>query len=288
MKTSPADVTPDSRSVNRVVVGLLDGTRPKGFIYGFRAGEKLFTLFPSEKQDRAYARFVPIADCKAIFFVRSHAGDRDVRERMRKTPLDDRDVKIRGQRMKIVFLDGEELLARSEAYSADRLGFFAYPLDERSNNVRIFVVNASVRQVETALARPGLTGGAPVQDRMARAVPTAGSPAATAAAAEAAAAASAKVDTGKMSIELRAEAVLRLIAGESGGDLSDELGIPEVVLDHWARVFVLHGKAGLSHAANTKGDAKDQEIAALRSRILSLEAEAARRGREGDRTRPRP
>jgi hypothetical protein len=277
----------DSRSVNRVVVALLDGTRAKGFIYGFRAGEKLFTLFPTEKQDRAYARFVPVGDCKAIFFVRSHAGDREAREKMRKVPLDERDLKIRGQRMRIVFLDGEELLARSEAYSPDRLGFFAYPLDARSNNVRIFVVNASVRQVETALARPGLTGGAPVQDRMARVVPTAGSPAATAAAAEAASAAAAKVPAGALSIEARAEAVLRLIAGESGGDLSDEFGVPEVVLDHWARVFVLHGKAGLSHAANAKGDAKDQEIAALRSRVLSLEAEAARRGREGDRGRPR-
>jgi len=272
----------ESRSVNRVVVALLDGTRVRGFVYGFRAGEKQFTLFPTESRERAYARFVPVADCKAIFFVRSHEGNRATRDRIRKEAVDEKRGRIRGNKMRIVFADGEELLARSEAYSPDRQGFFAYPLDERSNNLRIFVVNAAVRQVLTGPARPGLTGGAATQERIARtSVPAAGAPAQDAAAEAAAAAAAATVGESRVPIDARAEAVLRLVAGESDDALSEELGVPEGVLAHWARVFVLHGKAGLVVAARPGSDPRDGVIAALRSRVLTLEADAARRSREG-------
>jgi hypothetical protein len=267
----------ESASVNRVVVALLDGSRVKGFVYGFRATEKSFTLFPSESQDRAYARFVPVADCKAIFFVRTHEGDRALRDRLRKEPPPDAATPVRGMRMRVVFDDGEEMHVRSEAYSPDRLGFFAYPLDERSNNVRIFVVNASLKQVQSGTAKPGAAGASSVQERIARAARATALPSDPVS--EAAAAAAAKIDPSKITIEQRTEAVLRLIHGETGADLSRELAIPEGVLIHWARVFVLHGKAGLQHSARGPGDPKDAEIAALRGRIQFLEAEFARRGR---------
>lgn len=273
----------ESRSVNRVVVALLDGTRVKGFVYGFRAADPSFHLHPSEKADRSYARFVDLADCKAIFFVRTHEGDRDLRDRVRKEePAAKSKVRIRGQRLKIVFNDGEELLASSEAYNPARRGFFAYPLEVRSNNLRVFVVNRNVRQVLTGPSAHAFGEAPAPQERFARsAVPPVGGPAPDPAAVAAAAVAAERVDEGAVSLQVRAELVLRLVAGESAAELAAETGVPEPVLAHWARIFVLQGRAGLAASARRGSDPRDALIAVLQARILELEAECFRVRRDG-------
>lgn len=247
-------------------MALLDGSRVKGFVYGFRAADPGFSLYPSEKEDRSYARMVDLADCKAIFFVRSHEGDPALRDRLRKeAPAAKPKARVHGQRIKVVFRDGEELLASTEVYNPSRLGFFAYPLEPRSNNLRIFVVNRNVRQVVT---------GSAAEERHARsAVPPVGGPAESPSAVAAEAAAAEKVDEGAVPVDFRAELVLRLIAGESAAEISGETGVPEPVLAHWARVFVVQGKAGLVAAARRGVDARDALIAVLQARILELEAE---------------
>jgi hypothetical protein len=279
-------LTLDNRSVNRVVVALLDGTRVKGFVYSFSAREPHFTLYPSEKRDDSYARFVEIAECKAIFFVRSHEGNREARDRSRKEEAKAEakpEARVRGQKMRIVFRDGEELLASSEAYSPARQGFFAYPLDPKSNNQRIYVVNRNVGQVTTGSAAETPGSGPGPQDRIARSrVPSVGAPAFDASAEAATAAAAGRLDEGAFPVQLRTEAVLRLVAGESCGALAEELEVPEPVLAYWARVFVLHGKAGLTASLIKGTDSRDTLLAVLQARVLELEAENAALLRERD------
>ena len=50
-------------------------------------------------------------------------------------------------KIEILFKDGEKLVGRSEAYNPQKPGFFLFPADPKSNNVRIFIVNKNVHKV---------------------------------------------------------------------------------------------------------------------------------------------
>ncbi len=270
----------ETRTANKIVVAFLDGHREKGFVYNFSPNGDSFFLFPAEGLDRSYAKYVEIRECKAVFFVKTHQGNRVDRERQRREgPAPRTPPRVRGHKMKIVFNDGEELLAASEAYNPTRLGFFCFPLDPRSNNLRIFVVNQNVRQVMTgqALQAPGgpVAGQARLakQERGSPPAPPAlpprpplppPAPPAEAAGAEA------------FSPEKRCEAVLRIIAGESPWELSEELGIPGGVLSYWAQAFLQSGRAALSGEAPPDAAGQESRIAHLEARLKALEDENAR------------
>lgn len=271
----------ESRTSHRVVVALVDGKRERGFVYNFSPNAPGFYLFPSETEDASFARLVDSAECKAIFFVKTHEGNKSHREAMRKVPEEGRPKKFRGHRMRITFSDGEEMVATTENYNPSRLGFFVYPVDPRSNNLRIFVINANVRQVTTGQALQGPRPDAPVQTRMARPAPL--PPAASAGPAAGTAAGGPIPDlpplapTGdSIPLEKRVEAVLRVIAGEAPLEVSGEMEIPAGVLAHWTQVFLQHGRRGLS------GDAPPAEataagiVTALTARLRELEKEVAR------------
>ncbi len=131
---------------------MTDGTRHRGYVYNFSPGAESLHLFPSDSTDKRFAKLVELRDCKAIFFVRTHEGNRAAREASRRAGPKRIPRGVRGVKMRIHFKDGEVLMASSEAYSPSRPGFFAYPLEADSNNLRIFVVNANVRQVVTGTA----------------------------------------------------------------------------------------------------------------------------------------
>jgi len=46
------------------------------------------------------------------------------------------------------FKDGEVIVGFTTAYSAERQGWFLLPADEGSNNLRIFVVNVAIADVQ--------------------------------------------------------------------------------------------------------------------------------------------
>lgn len=130
-----------SEKLNRVVVAFLDGRRLKGYVFNFSALKESFRLFPSEPEDQKSGSEVYMKDLKAVFFVKDLAGDPDYKE----TTGVDR-VK-HGRKIVVTFQDGEELSGATDAYNPQKLGFFMFPLDPNSNNLRIFAVNKNVRQV---------------------------------------------------------------------------------------------------------------------------------------------
>jgi hypothetical protein len=52
-----------------------------------------------------------------------------------------------GQKIVVEFKDGERLWGISEQYSTKSRGFYFIPADPQENNMRIFIVNSSVKQI---------------------------------------------------------------------------------------------------------------------------------------------
>jgi len=261
---TPTPAPGQSRTSHKVVVAMLDGKRERGFVYNFSPNAPAFHLFPSESSDAKFAAQVELKGTKAIFFVRTHEGNKAHREAMRKSPEDPRKFRVRGHKLKITFADGEEMFASTENYSPARLGFFVYPLDPLSNNLRIFVVNENVRQVMTGSALGA--GGAPpaAQERLVKPdIPsTAESPAVP--------------DSCTVPVEHRMEAVLRIIAGESAEAVSADTKVPSGVLAHWVRLFLQSGRAGLGRGLQGGSDGRDDVIKELAARVCELEDELDR------------
>ncbi len=85
-----------------------------------------------------------IRDLKAIFFVRDFGGNSAYEEHKKFVA----GAPLSGRKMEVTFTDGEVLVGTTTGYDAQRAGFFLFPVDARSNNVRIFIVQAVVRKVK--------------------------------------------------------------------------------------------------------------------------------------------
>jgi hypothetical protein len=91
-----------------------------------------------------------MSDLKAVFFVKSLEGRLD--HPPAKESLNDFKEglnPIGSVKVKITFVDGEILIGTTHGYSAERKGFFVVPLESGSNNLRVFVIANSIKQIET-------------------------------------------------------------------------------------------------------------------------------------------
>jgi hypothetical protein len=131
--------TPDR--LNKVVVGFLNGSRVKGYAYDFSPLKDSFNLLPQENPLQGQGIKVAMKDLKALFFVRDFIGKPEYRESQLS------DVPLHGRKIEVTFPDGEKIVGKTEGYNPQRLGFFVFPADPKSNNIRIFVVTKNARQV---------------------------------------------------------------------------------------------------------------------------------------------
>ena len=128
--------------MNRAVVAFRNGKRLKGHLLNFSPLKDRFRLFPEASSKQESGVDVTFNELKAIFFVKDFEGDASYNETRTAQPPKNR------RKLVVIFSDGEELPGTTEAYNAQKLGFFMCPLDEKSNNLRIFVINKNVRQVK--------------------------------------------------------------------------------------------------------------------------------------------
>ena len=136
--------TPGTQAgLNKAVIGFLDGRRVRGHVFDFSPLKDRFHLAPQNDPLQGKRTEVLFQDLKAIFFVRDFSGNREYNES--KTT----DGSVRGRKIEVTFRDGEKLVGSSQAYNLKNLGFFLFPLDEKSNNTRIFVVSKNVESVRT-------------------------------------------------------------------------------------------------------------------------------------------
>lgn len=135
---------------NRVVARYLDGRVLKGTTDDFFPHRPTFRLRPEQGKSVE----VSLSDLKAVFFVKDLVGDRH-REDVRGF-LDAPDENQHGYKIAVKFKDSELLLGYSLSYSALRPGFFVWPADVGSNNLRVYVMTHATRDVKTGAGAEAL------------------------------------------------------------------------------------------------------------------------------------
>ena len=87
------------------------------------------------------------SDLKAVFYVRSFAGDPT---RTKSHELAEQAAnKTPGMKLKVTFSDGEVFFGTTNGYSKGRPGFFVTPSDPSSNIDRAFVIASSTTSIES-------------------------------------------------------------------------------------------------------------------------------------------
>lgn len=136
-ETSVATFTQCTREASKLVAACLDGRRLKGYVFNFSPLRERFRLFPEANSAPDAGRDVELADLKALFFVKDFAGNPEYKEHYDANGG-------RGRKLEVTFKDGEKIVGTTEAWSPQKLGFFLFPADAVTNNLRIFVVNRNV------------------------------------------------------------------------------------------------------------------------------------------------
>lgn len=138
----------------KVVVRFLDGTMLKGMIRNFSAEGTELHL---EERETGNVLHFSIVAIKAVFFVKTFAGDPGHREK--KLFGARADAEELGRKIYIKFKDGENLYGffkgdipwKQGYFVADShstaQGFFITPTDSDSNNIRIFVVGSAIKDI---------------------------------------------------------------------------------------------------------------------------------------------
>jgi hypothetical protein len=127
----------------KIVARFFQGGIIKGYTQDFFPDQPVLHIRPVVPEVSDELIEVRIKDLKAIFFVRDFLGNRLYREE--KTPS--AGAKIPGRRVEILFKDKETMIGSVMDYDPNRPGFFLFPTDPYSNNLKVFVVSLTVDKV---------------------------------------------------------------------------------------------------------------------------------------------
>jgi hypothetical protein len=127
---------------NKTVVRYRDKRKLKGYTADFLPTNELFHV-STAGEPGAESMEVRVTELKAIFFVKDLIGNPKHCERKEFDPS----RPPVGQKIRVVFKDGEVLIGTTPAYQPDDPGFFVIPADPESNNERCYVVSAAVKEV---------------------------------------------------------------------------------------------------------------------------------------------
>ena len=148
--------TPAGGENNLVVARLRNGDVLKGYTRDFFPDRALFHVLPMGGQ---VAVPVKTAELKGLFFVRDLLGNR-MRNKGRRFPAVDQGPQT-GRRIAVLFEDGELLVGYAQTYGPDKPGFFLFPADAQSNNIRVYVLRSATKQVKLGPAAGELARTAP-------------------------------------------------------------------------------------------------------------------------------
>jgi hypothetical protein len=128
--------------MNKIVARYADGRLVKGFTSDFSPQKKMFHL---RSVDDSSVEIVNVEKLKALFIVKEFEGNPEYRE---SNDFDGSSSLGYGDRLRIIFKDGEEMVGVGMGYNPEKVGFFMTPCDPKSNTVRAFVINDFVDHVE--------------------------------------------------------------------------------------------------------------------------------------------
>lgn len=134
---------------DKVVAHFRDGRIVKGHTRDFSPARDSFTLQPYTSPSGPVAVF--LEELKAVFHVKTFEG-RPGHPRTRETietVSEPRFARVmdHGRRVALQFADGERLWGYAESSGDDDLGFFFFPTDPTDNNMRIYVVKSSLKEM---------------------------------------------------------------------------------------------------------------------------------------------
>ena len=124
----------------KIVIRFADGKMLKGYTNDFFPKKPSFHVgkSPSEKGSR-----VSVNDLKAVFFVKDFDGNPYYDDSKEFSE----DETYLGRRVEVTYRDGEVMVGTVLGYNPERPGFFMEPSDEQSNNAKVFVVSAAVKDL---------------------------------------------------------------------------------------------------------------------------------------------
>jgi len=129
---------------NRLVIHYTGGTVLKGHSEDFSPNKPHFDLFQAAAAETTgKASRILVQELKGVFFVRDFVGNSQYNERK---AFSDKE-RPAGRKVEVTFKDGEVLVGSTMGYDPQRQGFFFFPVDPQSNNLRVFVVNSAVSKV---------------------------------------------------------------------------------------------------------------------------------------------
>lgn len=139
------NVMSDSSQIEpiKVIARYVSGKVLKSYTHDFFPNKHIFHISPSIDKALKEGTTIQMMDLKALFFVRDFAGDSSYNER--KSFVEDK--QLHGRKIEVTFKDGEVLVGRTVGYTPNRPGFFIFPADPKSNNLRVFVISAALRKV---------------------------------------------------------------------------------------------------------------------------------------------
>jgi len=127
---------------NKIVVHEKSGNVLKGTTVDFFPKRPLFHLAVGGMHGEEMKKIV-VDHLKAIFFVKDFGGDKDYKEAKGPDALPGSGKKIRA-----MFKDGEAISGYTHAINMEQPGFFLIPIDQKSNNERIYIVFSSLSTLE--------------------------------------------------------------------------------------------------------------------------------------------
>ena len=125
----------------KIVARYRDGKSLKGTTQNFFPNKPVFHVNRLGGTGPGDLIEVKLEDLKAVFFVRDFTGDPKHVERKQLAPGE----RTQGRLMAVTCKDGEVMVGTTTGYDPKRPGFFLFPIDPLSNNVRVFVVTSAVR-----------------------------------------------------------------------------------------------------------------------------------------------
>jgi hypothetical protein len=126
----------------KVVARYVDGKIVKGISQDFSPNRDRFHVYLTESPSGEPVE-VLVKELKAVFFVRDFVGNSRYNERKEYIPED----KPSGRKIEVTFADGEVLVGTTLGYDPKRPGFFLFPADPQSNNIRVFAAATAVKKV---------------------------------------------------------------------------------------------------------------------------------------------
>ena len=134
---------------DKVVAHYKDGRIVKGHTRDFSPRRDSFTLQLYVTESGPVPVFLD--DLKAVFHVKTFDGDpgHPPRGEEVRTIADPRyaDVMDLGRQVSLRFLDGERLWGYADESAEELPGFFFFPTDSVDNNLRIYVIKSSLKEM---------------------------------------------------------------------------------------------------------------------------------------------